>query len=216
MELSSGFSFLTICYKKLTLTKVLQSSDLRHDELSLLLKILLTSRVDHHKRNLPTIKRHIWILWKLARHTTIIKIFEFGWETVQRATCSSKTTFLSIKFKNSVLYFYGTVLTIKRHKKILWTVSWFQISHKKFCIIKFPIFWGYLPNKIKRPVSDSLNVKKQKIHFYGTVLTIKRHKKNFYEPFYGFKFSIKNSVLQNSQFFEVNFQKKSKDQSQIH
>ena len=165
----------------------------------------MITRVDHHKKNLPTIKRHIWILWKLTKHTTIIKIFEFGWETVQRATWSSKTSFLCITFKNSVLYFYGTVLTIKRHKKNLWTVLWFQIFHKKFCIIKFPIFWGYLPNNIKRSVSDSLNVKKQKVHFYGTVLTIKPTENPFYGPFYGYKFSIRNSVLINTPILVIFF-----------
>ena len=77
------------------------------------LKVICPPRVDHHKRNLLIIKRHIW---KLTKYTTTIKIFEFGWEKVQRSTCSSKTTFLCINFQNSVLYFYGTVLIKKRHK----------------------------------------------------------------------------------------------------
>ena len=115
------------------------------------------------------------------------------------------------KISNSVLYFYGTVLTRKRHKKLLWTILSFQNFHIKFCIIKFPIFLGYLPNKIKRPVSDSLNVKKQKVHFHGTVLTIKRHKKPFYGPFYSYKFSIKNSILSNAQFPGFIFQINSKE-----
>ena len=34
-----------------------------------------TTRVDNHKRNLPIIKGHIWILWKL---TTILKILSFA------------------------------------------------------------------------------------------------------------------------------------------
>ena len=76
----------------------------------------LSSRVDHHKRNLLIIKPHLWILWKLTKYTTTIKIFEFGWEKIQKSTCSSKTTFLCIKYQNSVLQFYGTVLIIKRHK----------------------------------------------------------------------------------------------------
>ena len=34
-------------------------------------------RVDHHKRNLPTIKRHIWILWKLTKHAMTLKFLEY-------------------------------------------------------------------------------------------------------------------------------------------
>ena len=73
-----------------------------------------TTRVDNHKRNSPIIKGHIWILWKL---TMILKIIEFCWQTVQRAACSSKTTFLCIKFQNSVLYFYGAKLN--NHSNIM-------------------------------------------------------------------------------------------------
>ena len=63
---------------------------------------------------------------------------------------------------------------------------------------------------IKRPVSDSLNVKKQKVHFYGTVLTIKRTENPFYGPFYDYKFSIRNSVLINTPIFGDIFQISSK------
>ena len=34
----------------------------------------LRTWVDHHKRNLPITKRHIWILWKLTKHTKIKKL----------------------------------------------------------------------------------------------------------------------------------------------
>ena len=55
-------------------------------------------------------------------------------------------------------------------------------------------------------MSDSLNVKKQRVHFYGTVFTIKRHKNPFYGPFYGYKFSIRNFVLINTPIFGDIFQ----------
>ena len=34
-----------------------------------------TAWVDHHKRNLQIIKRHIWTLWNFTRHISIIKIY---------------------------------------------------------------------------------------------------------------------------------------------
>ena len=152
---------------------------------------------NHFYGTVLTIKRHKKLLWtvlwfQIFHKKFCITKFPIFWGYLPKKI--KRPVSVSLNVKKQRVHFYGTVLTIKRHKKILWAVSWFQISHKKFCIIKFPIFWGYLPNKIKRPVSASINVKKQKIHFYSTVLTIKRHKK-IYEPFYGFKFSIKNSVL---------------------
>ena len=46
-------------------------------------------------------------------HTTILIIFEFGWQTFQIATRSSKTAHLLMKFQISLLEFYGAVFTKK-------------------------------------------------------------------------------------------------------
>ena len=82
------------------------------------------SRVDHHKRNLPTIKRHIWLLWKLTKHTTIIKIFEFGWETVQRAACSSK-------FICPIGYYKSNRIKLITLTKSLVYITWSHWAKKK-------------------------------------------------------------------------------------
>ena len=79
--------------------------------------------------------RHIWNLWKLTKHTTIIKIFDFRWKTVQKATCSSKTTFLRTKFQVSELNFHGVVFIIKGHKKIKYVHLW--------CDAIRYLFWSY-------------------------------------------------------------------------
>ena len=77
-------------------------------------------------------------------------------------------------------------------------------------MIKWSISRCRFSNKLESQVLDSIKIKKQRINFYGTLLTIKRHKKLSYGPFYGYKFSIENSVLLSGQFTGVLFQMNSK------
>ena len=78
-------------------------------------------------------------------------------------------------------------------------------------MIKWSISRYRFSIELESQVLDSIKIKKkQRINFYDTLLTIKRHKKLSYGPFYGYKFSIENSVLLSGQFTGVHFQMNSK------
>ena len=138
------------------------------------------------KRNLRIIKRRIWISWKLIKHTTMIKLFEFGWQAVQRATCSSITTLLWLKNQNSAIYFHGVVHTIKHHKNILWLrrqainkyepVLWLPIFPKiRSCQTNYPTLSVIF--QISSKAAFWIQWTSKNVVFYGILLIIKRHKK---------------------------------------
>ena len=64
-----------------------------------------------------------------------------------------------MKFQNSAIQFYGTVHIIKPDEKILWTVLWLQIFHKKCCYKNCQIFC-YFSNQFKNPILHALTAEK--------------------------------------------------------